>query len=333
MVEQVYGHLRRTLIRIVLLATACVGVVESQAANVYKYKDDKGQWVISDKPPPGGAATVESTRLVYTERNNQVAVVNRGSKQRPVLYVVNQTAGPVQVWVEFTQQENLRFSQPGPYEWVVPAFAEQFVLQLEAEDSKRSWAYEWTYYFVPGAPVNLDELGRPELGLPFRGGPFVISQAFMGEASHKQNRESHFAVDIPMPDGTSIVAAKPGIVMEVERNFSRSGWSEEYADEANYVRILHGDGTMSVYAHLAPDRVEVVPGQNVAQGQLLGYSGSTGYASGPHLHFVLQVNQGRQLVSVPFQFRGFDTVPQVGDRLEHRPEATNNWPDATSNRP
>lgn len=309
---------RRVARWIGMLMLSCVFAHYAQAATVYKYKDAKGRWVITDKPPAAGAAAVESSRLVYTEKSNKIAVVNRGSRQRPVLYVVNQTAGPAQVWLEFTQQENLRFSQPPPFEWVVPAFAEQFVLQLEPAQAQRSWAYEWTYFFIPGAPLHLEDIGQVELGLPFRGGPFRISQAFMGEASHKQSRQSHFAVDIPMPDGTAIVAVDAGTVTEVERDFSRSGWSEEYADEANYVRVLHANGTMSVYAHLAPDRVEVVPGQNVRPGQVLGYSGGTGFSTGPHLHFVLQANQGRELVSVPFRFRGFLTEPRVGDQLENQ---------------
>lgn len=312
-------HHPQMMRRISVLLLVCLASICAEAATVYKYKDDKGQWVMTDKPPAAGAvAEVESRRLLFTEKHHKIAVVNRGSRQRPVLYVVNQTAGPAQVWVEFTLQENLRFSQQPPFEWVVPGFAEQFALQLEPAQAQRSWSYEWTYFFIPGAPVRLEDIGRPELGLPFRGGPFRISQAFMGEASHKQSRQAHFAVDISMPDGTAIVAVKAGTVTEVERDFSRSGWSEEYADEANYVRVLHDDGTMSVYAHLAPDRVEVVPGQNVRAGQLLGHSGGTGFSTGPHLHFVLQANQGRELVSVPFRFRGFSTEPRVGDLLENQ---------------
>lgn len=309
----------KKMFRVFVVLLLCLAGPGAHAANVYKYKDAKGQWVITDKPPTGGAAAeVETSRLVYTERHNKVTVVNRGSQQRPMLFIVNQTAGPAQVWIEFTRQENLRFNHPGPFEWVVPAFAEQFVLQLEPAEVGRAWAYEWTYRFAPGVPVHIEELGQPELGVPFLGGPFPISQGFMGEESH-QHLEAQFAVDIAMPDGTAIVAAKAGVVMEVERNFSRSGWTEEYADEANYVRVLHEDGTMTVYAHLAPDKVEVVAGQNVRRGQLLGYSGSTGFSTGPHLHFVLQANQGRKLLSVPFYFQGFDRLPQKGDRLAQRP--------------
>lgn len=302
------------------LVALMLAVGVAQAANVYKYKDANGRWVISDKPPPRGTslAEVEQQRLVFTEKSHAVAVVNRGSQQRPALYAVNQTAGPVEIWVEFTRQENLRFSEAGPYRWVLPPMSERFVLRLAAADENRSWAYEWTYFYVPGEPGDPGKVGLMELDLPFRGGPFPISQAFMGEASHKQHPESHYAVDIVMPDRTPISAAHAGLVMEVEKNFSRSGWSQEYADEANYVRVLHANGTMAVYAHLAPDTIEVSPGQKVKAGHLLGYSGTTGYSTGPHLHFVLQFNRGKQLISLPFRFRGHSTEPQAGQVLQNQ---------------
>jgi len=290
----------------------------AQAANVYKYKDANGRWVISDKPPPRGtsAAEVEQRQLVFTEKSHGVAVVNRGSQQRPVFYAVNQTAGPVEMWVEFTRQENLRFSEEGPYHWVLPPMSERFVLRLSAADERRAWRYDWTYFYVPGEPGDPAKVELMDLDVPFRGGPFPISQAFMGAASHNQHPESHHAVDIVMPDRTPITAAYGGLVTEVEKNFSRSGWSEEYADEANYVRVLHANGTMALYAHLAPDAIEVALGQRIKAGHLLGYSGTTGYSTGPHLHFALQFNGGKRLISLPFRFRGHSTEPQVGHRLQ-----------------
>ena len=56
----------------------------------------------------------------------------------------------------------------------------------------------------------------------------------------------------------------------------------------NYVMIDHGDGRVSIYGHLSG--VTVVPGQEVSAGQLIGFVGSTGYSTGPHLHFELQYN-------------------------------------------
>ena len=52
--------------------------------------------------------------------------------------------------------------------------------------------------------------------------------------------------------------------------------------------IDHGDGKMSIYGHLSG--VTVSPGQSVVGGQLIGYVGSTGYSTGPHLHFELRYN-------------------------------------------
>ena len=63
-----------------------------------------------------------------------------------------------------------------------------------------------------------------------------------------------------------------------------------YGDRANNIRIVHSDGTMAVYAHLELESAHVQVGDRVRAGQLLALSGDTGYTSGPHLHFCVQVN-------------------------------------------
>jgi murein DD-endopeptidase MepM/ murein hydrolase activator NlpD len=60
---------------------------------------------------------------------------------------------------------------------------------------------------------------------------------------------------------------------------------------------------MSVYAHLDPNSARVYPGARVPAGTWIGNSGNTGYSSGPHLHFVVQINAGLSLTSIPFRFR------------------------------
>lgn len=84
----------------------------------------------------------------------------------------------------------------------------------------------------------------------------------------------HKGVDIAAPVGTPVMAAAPGVVEYAQWNNGGYG---------NLVDIRHADGSMTRYAH--NNRLVVRPGQQVQQGQLIAEMGSTGYSTGPHLHF------------------------------------------------
>ncbi|MBW4483977.1 MAG: peptidoglycan DD-metalloendopeptidase family protein [Tildeniella torsiva UHER 1998/13D] len=84
----------------------------------------------------------------------------------------------------------------------------------------------------------------------------------------------HRGVDIAGPVGTPVVAAAPGVVV-------KSGWNS--GGYGNLVDIRHSDGSMTRYAHNS--RLLVREGEQVRQGQQISEMGSTGYSTGPHLHF------------------------------------------------
>lgn len=84
----------------------------------------------------------------------------------------------------------------------------------------------------------------------------------------------HRGIDVAGPVGTPIVSAAPGVV-------ERAGWNS--GGYGNLVEVRHADGSMTRYAHNS--RIVVRPGQRVAQGQHIADMGSTGYSTGPHLHF------------------------------------------------
>ncbi|NEQ32963.1 MAG: peptidoglycan DD-metalloendopeptidase family protein [Leptolyngbya sp. SIO4C5] len=88
----------------------------------------------------------------------------------------------------------------------------------------------------------------------------------------------HRGVDVAGPVGTPIMAAAPGVV-------ERSGWNS--GGYGNLVEIRHPDGSMTRYAHNS--RLIVAAGQQVAQGQQIAEMGSTGYSTGPHLHFEIHL--------------------------------------------
>jgi murein DD-endopeptidase MepM/ murein hydrolase activator NlpD len=107
-----------------------------------------------------------------------------------------------------------------------------------------------------------------------------------------------------------VFAAREGVVIEVASDFFESGTDLAVdGPRANIVRVLHDDGTMALYVHLNWNTIRVVPGQEVRRGEYLADSGNTGFSTGPHLHFVVQRNQGGSLVSVPLQFADATGAP------------------------
>lgn len=100
---------------------------------------------------------------------------------------------------------------------------------------------------------------------------------------YRDGGEMHSGIDIMAPRGSAIVAAAAGVVTEV--SFS-GGWGQ-------YVKIDHGDGIASLYAHMIGGSAAVYPGQVVSAGEYLGAVGDTGYATANHLHFEVYVYGGR----------------------------------------
>jgi len=122
--------------------------------------------------------------------------------------------------------------------------------------------------------------------LPFANGTtHRVSQGYNTNKTHKGH--SAYAIDFPMPVGTKVYASRGGIVVKTKANSDRGGYEKKYASSGNYVTILHNDGTFGIYYHLKYRGVLVKVGQSVSRGQAIGYSGNTGYSSGPHLHFAV----------------------------------------------
>jgi murein DD-endopeptidase MepM/ murein hydrolase activator NlpD len=92
------------------------------------------------------------------------------------------------------------------------------------------------------------------------------------------------ALDFNLPEGTPICAAREGIIYSFKNNSDVGGPFPNYKNKANYIIIKHNDGSFGCYWHLKKNGVVVKTGF-VAKGQLIGYSGSTGFVLRPHLHF------------------------------------------------
>lgn len=104
---------------------------------------------------------------------------------------------------------------------------------------------------------------------------FTITSPF-GMRTHPilKTKRMHNGIDMACAQGTPIYAARAGKVTQASYQAGGAG---------NYVSINHLDGFSTIYMHMT--HYVVSPGQSVTQGQLIGYVGSTGLSTGPHLHF------------------------------------------------
>ena len=139
-------------------------------------------------------------------------------------------------------------------------------------------------YSDPGAATQIDAGGGWVWPTP--GSHYITSQ--YGEA---RSYESHNAIDIGASTGTPIYAANSGTVTSsysgCTHSNSGSNWCSCGGGYGNYVWILHNNGYETIYGHMISTAVST--GQSVSAGQLIGYVGSTGWSTGPHLHFELRI--------------------------------------------
>lgn len=155
----------------------------------------------------------------------------------------------------------------------------------------------------PAVPVKNTVSNVPEVSVPFACGRIHTVSQGHDTGSHQYN--DTYAWDFRMPEGTPIVAAHDGTVRLARGDSTIGGCDEKMAPHANYVVISRGDGTETQYLHFSA--VVVKPGERVREGQLIGYSGSTGWSCGPHLHFKVarEAGKGWNNPSIPARIAGY----------------------------
>jgi murein DD-endopeptidase MepM/ murein hydrolase activator NlpD len=165
---------------------------------------------------------------------------------------------------------------------------------------------------------------------PVKGGRYTSGY---GDRRHPLFRKirMHTGVDWAAPSGTPILAAGDGTVERVGR----------HGGYGNYVRIRHANGFATAYGHMHRFAAGVEPGVTVKQGQTIGYVGSTGYSTGPHLHFEVLVNNsfvnpmtiqvprglqltGRQLAEFQRERNRIETLMQMDPVTSRVAQATTN---------
>lgn len=144
--------------------------------------------------------------------------------------------------------------------------------------------------------------------LPYApGAAYRVLQGYSSRFSHRGLEA--FAVDFDMPEGSPVHAARGGVVARVVESHERGCWYAGCDKHANYIVILHSDGTTGEYYHLERDGALVTVGEQVRRGQLIGLSGNTGHSTRPHLHFaVYRAAPGGETQSIPVLFETADGI-------------------------
>jgi Peptidase family M23/Domain of unknown function (DUF4124) len=296
-------------------AAVCAGVCALagavQAAKVFRWVDRNGVAHYGDHLPEHvDSADTPISRIPVPAVSEPIARLTlEPSADRVHAWAENTLAGPIEVRLYQVSKHGkdasihpsasrlLSADPPLPTRAVVPGQQRVIVSTLLADHDALL-----RMDVVPGTPN-----ARPrdvEYLYPLQIGSVRVEQGYGGRYSHN-DAQNRYAVDFAADIGTPVVAARAGTVMQVEGDFERGGLNaEKYTGRANFVRIVHDDGTMALYAHLKLDGVLVRVGQRVRKGQTIGLSGNTGFTSGPHLHFVVQVNRGMALESIPFRMFG-----------------------------
>lgn len=231
---------------------------------------------------------------------------NRQVGEEVEVIVHNDGRAPVSIRADLSHMINVISDRGWPIYQVVPANSSTVLAKISAADKAQDIGFKTTLDSMPGL---LDAVHDPKAlyRLPYQDGAnYSIGQAPNGPRTTHKAPINLFAIDFNMPQGSAVVAARDGTVIQTEDQFSQGSKQPDYADKANYVRILHADGTTAIYAHLMHHGVTVTPGQLVKAGTLIGYSGSTGFSGGPHLHFavthIIRTADGFDDVSVPVSF-------------------------------
>ncbi len=165
--------------------------------------------------------------------------------------------------------------------------------------------------------IEIDPNSLPKTGSGVLSWPVdnpTVTQYFGDTRFATQNPQvyggkGHDGIDLRAPVGTPIKAARLGIVTAVRNTVSYCrGYQIGYG---NWVLIKHDNNLSTFYAHLT--QIKVSPGDSVETGQLIGYSGNTGYTTGPHLHFGVFATQA--IAGLEYT----STSPTCGGITMHQP--------------
>ena len=267
----------------------------SPAQTAYKYRDANGQWVFTDRAATAASPAGDSFSLGHEHGALHLAVDRHDDAESTQLVAINDCLCSVTFRVSIVQSDFAAIANGAGYGATLEPGTRQTLVRAAPENTgKATLRYVWTAAL--GSPGAVHKPPRPyrvrtEPAVPASSTwPLLMPRPFF------------------VPDGTPVYSAREGTVINVRHDSFNAGTSAAMLDQANVIEILHGDGTIAIYAHLHWDSIRVRVGEHVTRGQYIADSGNTGFTSGPHLHFAVIRNTGLEDVSAPVEFAGIGGV-------------------------
>jgi len=218
---------------------------------------------------------------LYGQQNNPVHIYQEATGNGGFQYFAqNLDLAPYQLEIEFTELSNLQSSATLPYYTIVYPGEPKPLFLLEPI-TNGSTSFKSSYKLTLGDPtVSVDK--DFSYSLPYQHNKkYIMVQGANGTYTH----QGKFAWDFIMEEGTKICASREGIVVQVKEDSNIGGSDVSFMKHANRITVLHQDGSLADYVHLQQHGSIVSHGDQVAIGQVIGYSGNTGWSTKPHLHF------------------------------------------------
>jgi murein DD-endopeptidase MepM/ murein hydrolase activator NlpD len=186
-----------------------------------------------------------------------------------------------------------------PEFFLIPAMTDSTLLTELVLPNQIGSSFKFNYKFWIG-DFSATHEDKHIYSFPFEESEgYFLDQGYDGKLSHQRI----FALDFSMEIGTPIYAARGGIVIKVKEDSDFGCPKLDCVDLANLITIFHDDNTFAEYVHLKYNGAVVSAGDSVETGDLIGYSGNTGYSTGPHLHFTVNRATEKGYKAVPTLFR------------------------------
>lgn len=203
------------------------------------------------------------------------------------IYVDNNEFCPVSIKPNF-KLKNLRSIKGNNKIVLLPAKTKKIKITELKKIKNGAYSFTWSYKYDHGDHFQKTYDKEFIYNLPYKKATTEkISQGYNGKITHQGKN----ALDFDMKEGTDILAARGGTVIKVIDINNKSCHSQKCQKYNNYITIYHKDGTFAEYTHIQKNGAKVKVGDKIKQGEIIAKSGDVGWADGPHLHFVVYLQQ------------------------------------------